>query len=224
MRIGYALTTSTFTLALLMGGCAGSQDVDEPIDSAALDQLPDLENGKADGALSAPEKRPILLRMKKRLPEQRRLKAALLIGETVDGYVTVPPGASTLAAGSGEADAVKRFNDAENADRTAYYELVLRGHAREIRRGMEAAREEIREEVAAELCKELPPAVPCDQVAAAAIDAALEVAFEVSVDESLAPIRAEIERVHGRFWQSRTTREGEWIEVSDGQWKHKAAK
>jgi hypothetical protein len=221
MRIGILIGLLLLVLALLFGGCAGTVE-SGPAESATFEQLPDVSNGKADGQAVTTEKRTILLRMKARLPEQRRLKEALNIGETVDGYVGVPPEGSTPADGTAKAGAIQQFIDDENADRAAYYEIIVRGHARDIRQGLEASREAIRTQVAKELCEQLPPSIPCEEIAASTIDAALEVAFESAVDVTLDPIREEIEQVHGRFWQDRTTRSGEWIEVSNDVWQHKA--
>ncbi len=196
----------------------------EPTEPTAADpfvlaELPQVGDGKADGASSS-VKQETLQRMKARLPTQRRLKADLLVGETVDGYVATPPGASP-PRGPDHVREVAAFLAAENGDRSAYYEWILAGHERTIRQNLQAQRQTMREQVVAELCQELPPGVPCAEVAAPAIDEALEIAFEASIDVALVPIRAEVERVHGQFWQDRTTRDGEWIEVDDGVWDHR---
>ena len=217
---------SVLVIAFAMTACGDpavdTTTEDNPQLGAVLTALPDVGDGKADSAATTAEKRQILLRMKARLPVQRRFKADLAIGETVDGYVAIPP-QGTPAPDAGYAKELAAFVEAENMDRSDYYEIILAGHARALRQGLKAERPKLRDQVADELCRELPPTVPCSEIAASVIDAALEVAFEEAIGVALDPIRSEIERVHGRFWQRRTTKGGEWIEKSDDEWTHRRA-
>ena len=179
--------------------------------------LPSDDEGKADGygedgELSA-EQRAILERMRARHTDVRELKADLSIGESHDGFLAEPPQRSPLMDQADYVTRAREIMNAENADRTAFYDLVMASHEVEIRQQTETQRGESREQGHDQICSELPGGVLCSTIADEVIDQALVEALEVAVQAALVETRVAVQEMYADYWQDRTSRDGEWIEV-----------
>jgi hypothetical protein len=200
-------------------------------DSSMADLFPDFEQGlggKTDNGVMTESKRDILLRMRARYDEMRVYKADGTMGESAFGYVTIPGVALTedaLKAKDQEyQDSQAALIEAENADRSAYYDIIQSQYQAQVVAQLEEQMPTIRAEVVAALCAGLPAGTPCDTIADAVIKTALDEAMVVTIDELMLEIRTEVELTHGAFWQDRTCKRGEWIEVdtADGYaWRKK---
>ncbi|MFN3198722.1 MAG: hypothetical protein ACE366_09975 [Bradymonadia bacterium] len=214
-----------FAALCLAAGCASApaeeaEETPELIDPPAATGL--QADGKADSGYSlTPEQRAertaVLKSIRARVDEQIALKRLGVVGESVQGYVAVPPeGETTVGA---DADLQKRvldFIEIENVERDQFYTLETEAYRAGVMRQIDAQRPEMRRQVTEQLCKELDVGGVCSAIAGEVIDTALEEALKVAVDESMAVIRNQVERLHAKFWQRKTTPAGTWIEVDAG--------
>ena len=112
--------------------------------------------------------------------------------------------------------------EAENTDRSTYYDIIESQYEAQITEQVNAEIPEVRAKIVEQLCAEVPP--PCDSIADAVIEEALDQAMAVVYEEAMKEVRRQLELTHGEFWQERTCKRGEWIEVdtTDGYaWRQK---
>ena len=184
--------------------------------------------GKTDNGVMTDAKRELLMSIKARYDRTRMYKVDGTLGENAFGYVALPAvdqADETLKAqGEKYLDDLAKLIDAENTDRSAYYDIIQSQYQAQVSAQLEEQMPTIRAEVVAALCAGLPAGTPCDTIADAVIKTALDEAMVVTIDELMLEIRTEVELTHGAFWQDRTCKRGEWIEVdtADGYgWRQK---
>ena len=207
---------------LVAGGCLGAAG--EPVDET-LDDLPGLDDGgRADGfgeGETSPEMQAILDRIRARLQEIRPFKEDLVVGETHDGLLAIVDEGAAQLADPLSADRARSLVATENADRLAFYELVLQGYENQlredIRRQVAEQEPDLRRQVVDQLCDQLPYGEPCsaiaDEVIETALREAMDVAIEGAVQGAMIEITAQVRAMYAEFWQDRTSRPGEWVEV-----------
>jgi hypothetical protein len=204
--------------ALLASGACQTSVNDLSSDKLVFPDMSKGADGKADSASMTEEKRSILLAMKARYAEQRSYKEMGLLGENYSGLVQLPDVGEVIDRLAEQSDELKQqfdtFNTLENTDRNAYYDLLMMEHDAVIKEQVKAQEPEIRKQVVEQLCAELPLDVLCETLTEVVIGAALDEALKISVQQALIEIRKEVQAVHAEFWQSRTCRNGEWIEIA----------
>jgi hypothetical protein len=198
-------------------------------DSSMADSFPDFEQGlggKTDNGVMTESKRDILLRMRARYDAMRVYKVGGTLGESALGYGTIPAVAlaeEALKAQDQEyQDSQAALIEAENTDRSAYYDIIESQYEAQITEQVNAEIPEVRAKIVEQLCAEVPPS--CDSIADAVLEEALDQAMAVVYEEAMKEVRHQLELTHGAFWQDRTCKRGEWIEVdtADGYaWRRK---
>jgi len=206
---------ATLVAATVIGaGCYGET---EWADDQSLGDLPGLaEDGAADGfgdGEVSEEKQAILDRMRARLPEVRRLKEDLVIGETHLGLLAVVSESAPERQDAAYAATARSVVAAENQDRLAFYEIQLAGYEAQIQRDLDEQRPAIRQQIVDELCAQLPVGQLCEDIAEQVIEVALEEALSAAAEAAMQEVRAEVYAMYGEYYQDRATRPGEWIEI-----------
>ncbi len=225
----FALRVAAVVISLgCLVSCAESDpaDVPAPVEDS-LAGLPVVEDGKFDSAKSL-QKTELLQAIKDRLQEVRRYKANGTLGENARGLVEVPELAEVQtvheAEGTDYTVAQAAVVQAENADRAAYYDLIMATHEADIERQIEEQKPELRAQVVQQLCDELPAGEICESIADTVIKTALDEALAVATAAAVAEVRAQVEIVHAQFWQDRVTKSGEWIQIpttTPAEWSRK---
>ena len=215
----YLLGVITGLVFLYLSAC-----VHEVVDQTEpVNEFPDLVEdvgGKADTGKASPARLDVLKSMRARYSDLRYFKAKLSLGENLKGYVEIPPLPQVQQNVGAMSDEEVTIQDvliaAENTDRARYYDLLMEEHTASVQEQVNNQEPAIRAQVIEKLCAQLQESEPCEAIADAVIQEALSVALEVAIKEALAAIRIELEAIHGAFWQKRTCRSGEWVEIKAG--------